>query len=153
VAPVTWRADEAAVQVDTYLDELLASRARPVPVAGDLPAELERTARLLRDALVRFHPSFRFEEDLASRLRTVADGAARASSLVRLPAPTAVAMAAGGASVGAADRSGVAASHERARVLLGGAIAWGVSTAPGLPPAGGRVRARGRRGSRWERPA
>ena len=77
-----WRVGEAedALQVDVYLESLLAGHARRPQVAielapGDALDASERTAaRFLADHLVRFHPSFRFEEALAARLRTVAGG-------------------------------------------------------------------------------
>jgi hypothetical protein len=76
-----WRASEAddALQVDIYLESLLATHGRsPLPIpdgrpADDLDPSARRAARLLADHLVRFHPSFRFEEALAARLRVVAD--------------------------------------------------------------------------------
>lgn len=82
-----------ALLTDLYLDALLAdavldeSAARPdgpggAP-AGDAPSRLDPAARAaadrLRDDLVRVHPSFRFEERLASRL-------AEAAVAMRLPA-------------------------------------------------------------------
>ena len=74
--------DVDALVTDRYLEALLSAHARgadrgPVPAA---PADPIRSAadRLARD-LPRLHPSFRFEEALASRLT---DAAAR----MRLPA-------------------------------------------------------------------
>ncbi|MFN8619476.1 MAG: hypothetical protein U0869_01855 [Chloroflexota bacterium] len=136
-------AEDAAIQVDTYLDELLATRQRHLAPSGDLPADLERTARLVREALVRFHPSFRFEEELAARLRAVADGAARAGALVRFPvAPPVLATA----DAAAAEQP----AHDHPRVRIGGAIASGVSLASGLSLAAGMLLARRRKG-RWAR--
>lgn len=123
-----WRASEAedALQVDVYLESLLARRERSprgAPDAGlidDLDPSERRAARLLADHLLRFHPSFRFEEALAGRLRAVAE---RSGSGVEGPARV------------LAFRAGVASAHdqvlgpERRRVLIGGAIASGVSLA------------------------
>jgi hypothetical protein len=55
-------------------------RATDVPVGIDLDPSVRLAARQLRAGLLRVHPSFRFEENLAGRLATVAarlqDGAA-----------------------------------------------------------------------------
>jgi len=111
--------DEAdALQVDLYLESLLAARARrPHVVEGlDLDAEERAAAELLAARFVRFHPSFRFEEALASRLRAQAGPAAEPSPVTQLPiAPTVLA--------------GVSAARGRRRVIIGGAIASGVSLA------------------------
>jgi hypothetical protein len=71
------RGETDALLTDHYLDALLAARDRraddsPADVALD-PA-IHRAARRLADDLDRVHPSFRFEERLASRL---AEAAAR----------------------------------------------------------------------------
>jgi hypothetical protein len=94
-------ADVEALVADRYLDELLGTadaRSRPVPEGAgaggpgdadldpalrdadldpalrdaDLDPALRDAARVLRHALVRLHPSFRFEEHLAARLAAVA---------------------------------------------------------------------------------
>jgi hypothetical protein len=158
VAPVTWSTDEAAVQVDAYLDQLLASRTRPVAAVDAATLELAHAAAVMRGALVRFHPSFRFEEELATRLRGIALGAARASTVVRFPVPGAVTLSPAGAATSAAGpepgagllggpSAGQGASAERAWVLVGGAIASGVSLAAGVLLA----RRRSRGDGRWER--
>ncbi len=64
-------ADAAALRSDAYIEELLASREPTVPPA-DLDPQVRNAAELLAAALVRFHPSFRFEEELAGRLRRLA---------------------------------------------------------------------------------
>lgn len=155
---MTWSTDEASVQVDTYLDELLATRARYVRVRDEASAELAHAAAVVRDALVRFHPSFRFEEDLAARLRAVADGAARAAgsaSVIVFPAPGLALAPAGGPSLaeaapdaspdGADDETTEATVAERGWMLVGGAIASGVSLAAGVLLA----RRRSRHDDRW----
>jgi hypothetical protein len=64
-----------ALVADRYLDALLAATDRG---AGDAPADaaldpdVREAVRVLRRALVRVHPSFRFEERLASRLAELA---------------------------------------------------------------------------------
>ena len=77
------------MQVDTYLDELLRlARAASCPSSMTPPRSSPMRAAVVREALVRFHPSFRFEEELAARLRAVAGGAAqaaRAAAVVALP--------------------------------------------------------------------
>jgi hypothetical protein len=122
----------AAADLDLAIDDLLADRAGPLSVEA---AELLATARLLHDALPRYHPRFRFEEHLARRLsaarrtspdpitlsRRPAQAEAPAPPIVRLPY------------VAAAETS--ASSPRRRRGLLaGGAIASGVSLA--IPIAG-----------------
>ena len=60
-----------AFVVDRYLETLLA---REPGDARDVAADVRSTAdRLVRD-LPRFHPSFRFVDDLAARLATPARG-------------------------------------------------------------------------------
>ena len=60
-----------AFVVDRYLETLLA---REPGDARDVAADVRSTAdRLVRD-LPRFHPSFRFVDDLAARLATAARG-------------------------------------------------------------------------------
>ena len=135
-----WRASEVedALQVDVYLESLLAGHGRaPQPTSEGPPGDgldpsERRAARLLADHLVRFHPSFRFEEALAARLRAVADRAVTAApaSLTVLPFPGGRADAPPAADDAAtAVRLERAAALERRRVLIGGAIASGVSLA------------------------
>jgi hypothetical protein len=66
--------------VDRYLDSLIAREPND---AIEVPAELRATAERLARDLPRYHPSFRFEEDLAARL---AAAAGRAGDLVDFPA-------------------------------------------------------------------
>ena len=152
---MTWPGDDAPIQVDTYLDELLATRARYVRVRDEASAELAHAAAVVRDALVRFHPSFRFEEELAARLRAVAEGAARvagAASVVVFPTPGLTLAPAGGPGTpdpvldaDAEPEPGVVAA-ERGWMLVGGAIASGVSLAAGVLLTVRRSRQDGRRG-------
>jgi hypothetical protein len=58
-----------ALVVDRYLESLRARRPRDV---DDVPPELEAAAHELIRALPRYHPSFRFEEQLAARLAAAA---------------------------------------------------------------------------------
>ncbi len=78
--------ENEAFVVDRYLDSLLARR--PADGAGVAP-ELRRTAELLAMGLPRYHPSFRFEEQLAARLAGIATGVdarpAVAAALIPFP--------------------------------------------------------------------
>jgi hypothetical protein len=79
-----------ALVADRYLEGLLAAterRAGDAPSDATLDPQLRRAALVLRSALVRVHPSFRFEERLAGRLADLA------------AAQAAPAMAAGGGTV------------------------------------------------------
>ncbi len=64
-----------ALIADRYLDALLAAADRR---AGDAPSDaaldpaIRDAVRVLRAALVRVHPSFRFEDRLAARLAALA---------------------------------------------------------------------------------
>ncbi|MGH2406929.1 MAG: hypothetical protein ACRDF7_02460 [Candidatus Limnocylindrales bacterium] len=116
--------DEAdALQIDLYLESLLSARGRrPRVVEGlDLDAEQLATADLLATRFVRFHPSFRFEEALAARLRVQAGDPPGPGQLIALPI-------ASDAEKDTPVRA-VAANVARRRVIIGGAIASGVSLA------------------------
>lgn len=128
------REDEAAVQTDAYIEALLARHARrPVVVTAsqlEPPAATRRAAELLHAALPRFHPSFRFEQELAARLRASTRGSARAAvelelaDVIVLPLPGAAPLRSG---VDEQLPAGVIAER---RLLIGGAaIASGVSLA------------------------
>ncbi|MET1232330.1 MAG: hypothetical protein ABWY52_05730 [Candidatus Limnocylindrales bacterium] len=123
-----WRSNEAeeALQIDVYLESLLRTHDRAPATLIDRhlideldPAE-RRTARLLADNLLRFHPSYRFEEALAARLHAAAGEPEpeEGRSLATIVAfPDAV-----------RDRVRRTEQDHR-RVLIGGAIASGVSLA------------------------
>ncbi len=69
-----------ALVADRYLEDLLATgdrRADDAPAAGSLDPGFRDAARVLRQTLVRVHPSFRFEERLAARLADLAAAQAR----------------------------------------------------------------------------
>jgi hypothetical protein len=64
-----------ALRTDRYLESLLAAadrRAYDAPGDSAVEATLRDTAARLRRALVRVHPSFRFEDRLATRLADAA---------------------------------------------------------------------------------
>jgi hypothetical protein len=100
-------------------------------LAGDLDLagdpELAHAADVLARALVRFHPSFRFEERLAARLREAASPQPR--RIIPFPALP----VAGGSMPFALDLAPAAVGQAVGRlprpVLVGGAIASGVSIA------------------------
>jgi hypothetical protein len=78
--PERERAAVEALIADHYLDALLAAaerRADDAPADASLDPALRDAARTLRRALVRVHPSFRFEERLAARLAELAAARAR----------------------------------------------------------------------------
>jgi hypothetical protein len=121
-------AQDKAARLDSLIDALIRSGDRLAPVEGE--PELAATARLLREALPTFHPRFRFEEMLASRLRRFRPGAAAAHErerprIIRFPDRSA-----GGREAGATTP----AEHHRRGLVAGGAIASGVSIA--IPLAG-----------------
>jgi hypothetical protein len=93
--------EDEALQADIYLEWLLgavpaSSHAQPIgPLALDLSdldaagappldASLQAAAEVLRRSVVRFQPSFRFQEALAFRLRAGTAGAGE-SAIVSLP--------------------------------------------------------------------
>lgn len=64
-----------ALITDAYLESLLAARQRrawDAPSVAELDPEVRAAAARLADAVVRVHPSFRFEERLAGRLSAAA---------------------------------------------------------------------------------
>ena len=94
VPPEASRTDVEALVADRYLEALLAAGDRgadDAPFDAGLDPETRRAVVVLRRALVRVHPSFRFEERLAGRLgelaaaRTAARG--RADGVVVAFAP------------------------------------------------------------------
>jgi hypothetical protein len=70
-----------AFVVDRYLDSLIA---RVPHDTTEVPTELRATAERLTRDLPRYHPSFRFEEQLAARLAAAAEG--RSGDLLDFPA-------------------------------------------------------------------
>ena len=76
IPPEGNRTDVEALVADRYLEALLAAGDRgadDAPFDADLDPETRRAVVVLRRALVRVHPSFRFEERLAARLAELAD--------------------------------------------------------------------------------
>jgi hypothetical protein len=151
------REDAAAIQTDAYIDTLLAAHAGtpillPEPRLLPPPA-LRQTVELLERALPRIHPSFRFEQQLAARLRRAA-----LAQQAGLPLPVEPGTQPSPAEVVAMPVA-LESRPEQAlpslpavlgdrRVLLGGAIASGVSLA-GAAMLAWRIRERGRTRRRW----
>ena len=107
---------------------------------------MAETATRLRAELVRFHPSFRFEERLARRLMEVAEAQWRGvlvdrerlvQPVVLAVAPGATGVAVGGHSGSAGGRDAVSEDRHRG-LLVGGAIASGV-IASGVSLAGAGI--------------
>jgi hypothetical protein len=106
---------DSAIQTDAYIDALLAGHSR-VPAAVE-PEPENREAIHLLENLPRFHPSFMFEEWLSSELQAAAQPhpPGEIVQIVIRPEDTGTRAVAGTG----ADR----------RLLVGGAIASGVSIA------------------------
>jgi hypothetical protein len=125
--------EEELVQVDRYLDALLASRYELREAAEpDVDEDLRAAAVAVQRALPRFHPSFAFEERLAHRLRSTTAGSP-GSLIAFLPRQAAA----------TADGAAVPVERRGRGVLLGSAIASGVSIA-GVSLAGAALLARRR---------
>ena len=154
-----------AIRTDRYLESLLAAndrRASDAPADAELDPAVRDAARRLGRALVRLHPSFRFEERLAARLAEVAatmrlSAAAGAERMQPPPArlreeadPLADDPSADGADAEAAPgaRAGAPATHFPRPILIGGAltsaaisiagaayVAWRRSRSPQSPMA------------------
>lgn len=123
-----------ALVVDRYLESLLSRGPRD---EADVPADLRATADRLVHGLPRYHPSFRFEEDLAARLAAAAS--ARAGSLVEFPLRTVRGMAAADERVGTVRPVVIGGVLTSAALSLAGAayVAW----RRGRPPASAMTRA------------
>jgi hypothetical protein len=134
--------DEAAFQLDLYLDRVLGGDAAAAPgwMSGPADPRLADAAALVADGAARFHPSFRFEERLARRLRDAASGIERDSGDTPVVLPFGLAAA--------ADR---ARSRRVGGVLVGSAIASGVSLASLAGAAALVVWRRARPDARWGR--
>jgi hypothetical protein len=135
--------DEAAFQLDLYLDRVLAGGPAPAVRWPSSPVgtDLARAAVQVADGATRFHPSFRFEERLARRLRDATAGLDLAASGSGVVVPFDL--------VDGADRG---RSRRVGGVLVGGAIASGVSIASLAGAAALVVWRRARPDARWGRP-
>jgi len=153
-----------ALELDVHLDRLLAAgdrHAQAVPADATLDPALLGAATRLRSDLIRFHPSFRFEERVAGRLADLADrmrlAAAAGAEGEAVPGPLALATPAypelDAIAAGAYDPSAPEGQPVPRTVLIGGAmasaaisiagvayVAWR-ATRPGRAPMARAVRA------------
>jgi hypothetical protein len=107
-----------ALVVDRYLDSLLG-RAPYDPT--EVPDELRATADRLVTGLPRYHPSFRFVEDLAARLAAAASGEEATTAVIDFPGTVPTTLEARSGQVRPAVIGGVLTS---AAISLAGAAAW-----------------------------
>jgi hypothetical protein len=135
--------DDAAIQADAYIDALLTGHERLPVVLAEHPslraAGVRDAIRLLEKGLPRFHPSFLFEEWLADQLRRAADKGG--SSGGQMASATIIPIAV----IPPPDIARSAGRRADRRLLVGGAIASGVSIAGAAMFAWRRGRRRG-----WE---
>jgi hypothetical protein len=80
LGPIARDGEIEAFVVDRYLESLLR---RDPDGSADIPGDVRTTADRLAGGLPRFHPSFRFEEELAARLQAAASG--HVGSLIEFP--------------------------------------------------------------------
>jgi hypothetical protein len=119
---------DEVVRLDAYVEGVLAGRPagpRPLIDPADIDPAVGRAADILARSLVRFHPSFRFEDALAARLRALGEALhdERPEPLIGGPVL---------AFPGGAEPSLVAPDEPAGplgRLLVGGAIASGLSLA------------------------
>ena len=117
-------------RLDAYVEGVLAGRrAGPRPLIDPLDVDpaAGRAADLLAHTLVRFHPSFRFEDALAARLRTLGEAIRDERPEPLIGGPMLVfPRGLEGVPAGRADEP--TGPHGRG-LLVGGAIASGLSLA------------------------
>jgi hypothetical protein len=123
-----------AFVVDRYLEALLSRAPRD---ETEVPADLRVTADRLTHGLPRFHPSFRFEEELAARLAAAAS--LRAGRLIEFPIRSVRAMASGDEHAGTVRPVFLGGVLTSAALSLAGAayVAW----RRGRPPTHAMTRA------------
>jgi hypothetical protein len=123
-----------ALVVDRYLEALLS---RSPLDESEVPADLRSTADRLAHGLPRFHPSFRFEEDLAARLTAAAS--LRAGRLIEFPVRSVRAVASGDERAGTVRPAVIGGVLTSAALSLAGAayVAW----RRGRPPTHAMTRA------------
>jgi len=133
VGPTARDGEIEALVVDRYLESLLS---REPLDQRDIPADLLATARQLASGVRRYHPSFRFEEDLAARLAAMASE--RTGRLIEFPVVATRALAAGDERA-ATVRPVVIGGVTSAALAIAGAayVAW----RRGRPPANAMTRA------------
>lgn len=123
-----------AFVVDRYLEALLSRAPRD---EAEVPADIRATADRLAHGLPRFHPSFRFEEDLAARLAAAAS--VRAGRLIEFPVRSVRAVASGDEHAGTVRPVVIRGVLTSAALSLAGAayVAW----RRGHPPVNAMTRA------------
>jgi hypothetical protein len=134
LGPTTRDGEIEAFVVDRYLEGLLSRTPREdAAVPDDLRATADRLAR----GLPRFHPSFRFEEDLAARLAAAAS--LHAGRLIEFPVRSVRAVASGDERAGTVRPVVIGGVLTSAALSLAGAayVAW----RRGRPPAHAMTRA------------
>ncbi len=133
VGPSARDGEIEALVVDRYLESLLS---REPLDQRDIPGDLLATARQLASGVRRYHPSFRFEEDLAARLAAMASE--RTGRLIEFPVVATRALAAGDER-SATVRPVVIGGVTSAALAIAGAayVAW----RRGRPPAHAMTRA------------
>jgi hypothetical protein len=172
-----------ALELDVHLDRLLAAgdrHAQAVPAEATLDPALIGAATRLRTDLIRFHPSFRFEERVAGRLAELAERMRLPAAAGGGPVPVPGSLASpafpelDAIAAGAYDPSAPEAQPVPRTVIIGGAmasaalslagvayVAWR-ATRPPRPPMARAVRAarairgdrdRARSAAAWRRAA
>jgi hypothetical protein len=133
VGPSARDGEIEALVVDRYLESLLS---REPLDQRDIPGDLVATARQLASGVRRYHPSFRFEEDLAARLAAMASE--RTGRLIEFPVVATRALVAGDERA-ATVRPVVIGGVTSAALAIAGAayVAW----RRGRPPAHAVTRA------------
>jgi hypothetical protein len=121
--------DIEAFVVDRYLESLLARE--PMDPDG-VPDDLSATARRLAVALPRYHPSFRFEEDLAARLAAVARRLEH-GEIVAFPVPDGAPETGGRPSVGRPVVIGGVLTSAALSIAGAAFVAWRLSRSPDDP--------------------
>jgi hypothetical protein len=129
--------EEATLIEDAYIEALLASGpgAASLEAASIAPVDPDtaRAVQALADGLVRFHPSFRFEERLAARLREAARGrVAAGTSWVPGEPPVFLGTRSAGIVMGDVAGTGGAAGRIDADQIDHGAAAIGPFAIPDL---------------------
>ena len=112
---------EEALRLDAYLEERPAQRPSLLPAADALDPDLRRAVDALRAGIVRIHPSFRFVEELAARLRREADALGAGHVIAGAPSGDLVAFRGG-------HKPAAVAARAHRGMLVRGAIS-GVSLA------------------------
>jgi xanthine dehydrogenase iron-sulfur cluster and FAD-binding subunit A len=134
VGPTAHDGEIEALVVDRYLESLLS---REPLDEGDIPADVLTTARRLASGVRRYHPSFRFEEDLAARLAAMASE--RTGRLIEFPIVATRAVVAGDERAAAVRPVVIGGVLTSAALSIAGAayVAW----RRGRPPANAMTRA------------